>query len=378
MPRLLHIGIHNSKNKNAGDTVLFPVVRALFDDQVGDCSWDYRQLWDLFTVADAEKANQQYDGIVIGGGGLLLRDQAGSDISNSGWQWNSEVAAVEALNIPIFFFAVGYNRFRGQDDFDPVFSDHITATLRASAFFSLRNHGSIAAVKSYVPGELADHIRLQQCPTTVIWQLYPQARQAAEAHTREFTEGGRSPILAVNAAFDREDLRFGDKKASFLEGLAGSIRRAQENGWEIHLVAHKTKDLEVAPFLEAADVAFQTYDLTESPYEDVIEYYTQPDLVVGMRGHAQMIPFGLRKPIFSIISHNKMRYFLDDIDHTEWGCEIDDPDFSSALNGFIDAIARSPKEVINSVGQAQSLCWDRSVVNMRDISQVLSTLSEGP
>ena len=75
----------------------------------------------------AQQISEVADGIVIGGGGLLLRDQAGSDISKSGWQWNSSVDAVNGINIPLIIFAIGYNRFRGQADFDPVFTSHIRA-----------------------------------------------------------------------------------------------------------------------------------------------------------------------------------------------------------------------------------------------------------
>lgn len=373
MPRLLHIGIHNSKNKNAGDTVLFPVVRALFENQTEDCTWEYRQLWDPFKVSDAIAVNDRFDAVVIGGGGLLLRDQDGSDTSNSGWQWNSEVAAVEALRVPIIFFAVGYNRFRGQDEFDPVFAEHITATLRASRFFSLRNHGSIEALKNYLPKDLADRICLQQCPTTVIWQLYPQAKKAAEAQVSETHSAGATPILAVNTAFDREALRFGIEKAAFLDTLARSMKRAEDKNWEIHLVGHKTRDLDIAAFLEGQDVNFRTIDLTDAPYEAVIDYYTQPSLVVGMRGHAQMIPLGLRKPIFSIISHNKLRYFLDDIGHPDWGCDINDPSFAEKLDAFIDQLSKDSNQIVHAISEAQNLCWINSVANMQVISRVLAS-----
>lgn len=367
MPKLLHVGIHNSKNKNAGDTVLFPVVRALFDSQLGDCFWDHRQLWDSFAIDDALAANEKYDGIVIGGGGLLLRDQVGSDTANSGWQWNSEIAAVEALRIPIFFFAVGYNRFRGQEDFDPIFSEHISATLRASKFFGLRNHGSIAAVKKYVSEDLGQRICLQQCPTTVLWQLYPAVRMKLENRVPN-----SRPILALNTAFDRETLRYGDAKKASLNILARSMKRAEDKGWHIHVVAHKTNDLEVVHHLVKEGVSFEAFDLTDAEYKDVINYYIQPDLVVGMRGHAQMIPFGLRRPIFSIISHDKMRYFLEDIGHPDWGCNINDPRFGETLDAFIDQAFIQAEPLARAVTAAQALCWENTMKNMGTISRSLS------
>ena len=53
-----------------------------------------------------------------------------------------------------------------------------------------------------------------------------------------------------------------------------------------------------------------------------------------MRGHSQMIPFGLRKNILSIVSHDKLKWFLEDIDHPEWGVDVRENDFK---NKFICA-----------------------------------------
>ena len=36
-------------------------------------------------------------------------------------------------------------------------------------------------------------------------------------------------------------------------------------------------------------------DLSKSSYEEIVYYYSKIDLAIGMRGHSQMIPFGLGK-----------------------------------------------------------------------------------
>lgn len=46
--------------------------------------------------------------------------------------------------------AVGYNRFRSQDDFEPYFKDNINKIAEKSIFIGLRNNGSIKALKNYV------------------------------------------------------------------------------------------------------------------------------------------------------------------------------------------------------------------------------------
>ena len=51
-------------------------------------------------------------------------------------------------------------------------------------------------------------------------------------------------------------------------------------------------------------------------------FYAGVDLAVGVRGHAQMIPFGLGVPIISLIAHDKLAWFLEDIGHADWGVDI--------------------------------------------------------
>ena len=63
----------------------------------------------------------------------------------------------------------------------------------------------------------------------------------------------------------------------------------------------------------------------------IVHEYSKPRLVIGMRGHAQLIPFGCNTPILSIISHDKMQYFLDDIHHPEWGVDVKDEKFGTKL-----------------------------------------------
>lgn len=361
---LLHIGVHNSANRNSGDTLLFPVVRRAFDTVLGPFNWHLRQAWESFTTESAQKLNETVDGVVIGGGGLLLRDQAGSDVSNSGWQWNSSVDAVNAIDIPLAIFAIGYNRFRGQPDFDPVFTDHIRAVARKASFFGLRNNGSIQALKQYLPTELSKKLRRQYCPTTVLWQLYPEYRELAERHD---CKGAR--VLAFNAAFDRANHRFGERPAEVLAGVARAVKAAENRGWQIVVAAHKTMDRDIEPYLDAAGVSYDTADLTDAGPDEVMAFYAQIDCAFGMRGHAQMIPFGLRRPIMSIISHDKMRFLLEDIDRMGWGVEVEAPDIAHRLEAFLGTLEMDREAVQASIAVAQNLVWEETVLNFQTIKE---------
>ena len=64
-------------------------------------------------------------------------------------------------------------------------------------------------------------------------------------------------------------------------------------------------------------------------------------LVIGMRGHATMVPFCLGTPVLSIVSHPKMRYFLEDIGRLYWAFDAATPDLGERLlESTLDIVAR--------------------------------------
>ena len=84
-------------------------------------------------------------------------------------------------------------------DFLTVFDEHISTLIEKSVFFSLRNNGSIHKIKGHVPLQLHPKIKKQTCPTTIISRL-----------SKNFLSGtsdSEKPIVAINAAFDRVNLR---------------------------------------------------------------------------------------------------------------------------------------------------------------------------
>jgi polysaccharide pyruvyl transferase WcaK-like protein len=357
--KLLHIGIHNSLNRNAGDTLLFTVVRKVFDTVLGPFDWELKQIWEEFTFEAGNHKSNYADGIVLGGGGLLLCDQDGSDTSNSGWQWDSSVEAVDAIDVPFVIFSIGYNQFRGQNDFEPIFKKHVCSLTEKVGFFGLRNSGSIRALSKHLSPELATTLRRQFCPTNVLWQLYPKYQVMAKNHDKK-----KEKVLVLNAAFDRDNLRFGDSQNDLLARLAGAIRNAQLRGWQIVVVAHKTKDRDIETYLNAKDVTYDTVDLTDARSEEIMEFYAKVDFVIGMRGHSQMIPFGLRRPIFSIISHDKMSYFLEDISKPEWGVEIDRTDLEQQIETALMKIESDRETIHAEIKNIQSFIWQETCDNL--------------
>ena len=99
--------------RNAGDALLPVVLRDLFNQTIGVKTWHGRSVNKKVNTFDTWRYNHD-DFVVIGGGGLFLKDTNPNNLS--GWQWSCSMEQLEAIKKPLIAFAIGYNRFRGQDD----------------------------------------------------------------------------------------------------------------------------------------------------------------------------------------------------------------------------------------------------------------------
>ena len=371
--RIGHIGIHEKANLNSGDTLLFQVVRDIFEKNLNlKIDWRLYQVWDEFDKNKIEIINKENDALVLGGGGLLLKDQKGSDIKNSGWQWNCSAENTYEIKIPLLIFAIGYNRFYGQEDFDSNFVDSINAIASKSPFFSLRNNGSISAVKNYLSSKNKEKAKLyrQFCPTTMLSLIYPELDKLSINNAKR-----NSKVLSFNAAFDRTEMRFSDPNKTF-DDICKSIKHAQERGWKIIACSHKEMDRKIEFFLKKNNVTFEIKDLTYSSPKEIMEHYAQVDLSVGMRGHSQMIPFGFNKPIISLISHDKLQFFLDDLDLGKFGVDLNANNSFDLFTDILNKIESNKFDVIEELKTKQSYIWAETKKNFSYMEKYMNILNK--
>lgn len=282
---------------NTGDTMLSQCVRKIFMRKFGEKRWKFIPVTDHVddtTVSNINTSNL----LIIGGGGLFIGDTNKNNIS--GWQWSVSKQQLAEIDVPIIVFSVGYNYFRGQYVSD-LFVDNLTELVRRAKFIGLRNNGSVDAVRNLLPDELKNKIVYQPCITTLISKIY------GEKH-RPY---GRT--IAFNVAFDRIDIRFGTKRELVLSQIATAAKRLEQQNYSIIYVAHMKEDLGFLPYLKAYGVNFKIRDISFYLPSQTIKFYKDIDVVIGMRGHAQMIPFGMNCGIVTLGSHDKMRWFLEDI-----------------------------------------------------------------
>ena len=272
--RATHIAFYTPGN--AGDILLATALRGLFDELLGASDWQSLHAHAVVGERELETINSSALA-VIGGGGLFLKDTNPNELS--GWQWSCSLDALERIGRPLIVFAVGYNRFRGQDDFGPAFYKFIPRLVDKALFFGLRNHGSIRAIKNYLPQHLHDKVRFQPCMTTVLRFIYPQLfRIPVRA----------KPFVAVNAAFDRASLRFGTRQEEILNEFAWAIKQLSSH-IRIRYFAHVPSDEQILPVFDRWRIPYTVTRLYGMGRKAIIDAYRLPSLVIGMRGHAQII-----------------------------------------------------------------------------------------
>ncbi|MCA1220912.1 glycosyltransferase [Streptomyces sp. 8L] len=357
--QLAHVAFYMPQQGNAGDKLLPESVRLTFGQDTGPRRWHSVHAHRLFDEAALGRVNQRR-GLVIGGGGLFIPDTAPN--GNSGWQWNVGDEVLERIDVPIVVYAVGFNAFDGQAYGFDRFRTSLTKLVERSAFFGLRNHGSIEKVRALLPAGLRDRVRYQPCPTTV---------------TRQLVEGWTDPArrddtVLINAAYDRAGLRFGHDYAYFLGQLAGAVRSIGEHA-EVKCVAHALDDERVAFDLRREHgISLPVVPLYDADNDAIRAEFARTKLVIGMRGHATMIPFGCGTPVISLISHPKMAYFLSDIDRPGWGVSVHDRHLGARLTERAVSLLDDHGAAVADVHGRQRELWKITESNGADIASLLS------
>ncbi|GJM28901.1 MAG: hypothetical protein DHS20C17_15360 [Cyclobacteriaceae bacterium] len=294
--------------ENAGDTVLSKTVRDNFN-LITPTRWVLKNVTHPVTEETVKQINQQVY-MVIGGGGLLLPDSNPNSIS--GWQWAISEQLLEKIEVPLLVYAIGYNFFIGQQP-GALFVHNLKKIMEKASFFSLRNTGSIRAVESLVGEPLSSRIRFQPCPTTVI-------RKVDKSAPKKIT----TKNVGVNIAYDRYHLRYGSEIYNILGQVALALKEISRLGYTIYNICHLENDSKFELTLDAHNVPYESVNLQYSLPRETYETYSNMELTLGTRGHAQMIPFGLNSKIISLGSHHKLRYFLEDIEALDWFINLRD------------------------------------------------------
>jgi len=310
--------------KNAGDTVLSSMVREVFDNELGNkISWKKINVRSKVTHSIIQEINKT-DALIIGGGGMFVPDTNSNTVS--GWQWEISEDQIDQIKVPIIIFAVGYNYFYKQKP-NKLFKSSLQKLCSKATFVGMRNKGSVAAVKGIISSELHEKIFLQPCPTTIISKI-----------TNKKSTFSKDIKVVFNTAIDRPKNRFDHNAPLVIEQLVCAARHCHDQGMRIHVACHTVTDKIFSYALEVSAIPHVRDDVYMWLSDEIVEYYCDKNIVIGMRGHAQMIPFGVGCNIISLVSHNKIKYFMQDTGLEEY--LVDLYDVSAISSRIINLVER--------------------------------------
>lgn len=353
---LLHIASFTTKN--AGDTLLPLVLRDLISTRIPGINWRAEHVHNRVSSKSISYFNN-FNGIFIGGGGLFISDTNSNDVS--GWQWPISEKSIYSLSPPVIVFAVGFNKFRGQADFSSNFKKTVNALVSKSTFFGLRNKGSISAISDYLLAENISKVSYQPCMTTIIKNIYPQ----------KFKDQiiPNEPIVVLNCAFDRSDNRFGARKGFILKSIAIALKNISKFA-KVFYYSHTRQDQQILSYLDKCNFKYRHVQLYDMPPQVVLNAYKNVNLVIGMRGHSQMIPFGCNIPIISLVSHDKLRWFLEDVDMLGYGIDVNSADIDLQITAKTSSILSNQEYERNLLSKKINDCTKITFDNIKSFSQV--------
>lgn len=289
--------------------------------------------------------NKDADMLFIAGGGLIFNRP--QDKSYSGWQWNIRQDDLRRINIPIVVNAIGYNKFPHDNaGFKSGMWEHIQETIDKSMLFSVRNNGTLQTLKD-------NGINISKVCITPDCGMFIKPEKFL--HPIFKTDG---PKIGLNWATDRANQRFNNDGVNKLKLVLDFCKYLTiKYNATIYLLEHlmpnelnektkiETRKLFKEILQEKGRIIYDELNQELYPMFDYnapffADIYKQMDLVLGKRGHSSIVSFGMNTPFISLGQHNKVKWFLEDLNMSDCIVELKDTDEDdmNKLNLIFDRI----------------------------------------
>lgn len=321
-----HVGGYN---RNYGDFVLLESIRENLEKQSDiplnfvnvDCQSTH------FFPELIDELNETADMLLIGGGGFIMNRH--EDNSLSGWQWSIKNEDIAKINVPIVVYGIGYNKFNYDNrGFKKQMNQSLIITQKSAKLFSVRNNGTKEEL--ITRGLNENDIEVIPDPGMFISPRFINVK---------FLNSGRM-LIGLNFVSDRPQYTYPDDynntKNIIMENLINSCKYFVEkyNALIINIDHIPVLDEEVnikfknelGPnnYLVLSEEIPEIYppSLINSHFFAYI--YTKMNVVIGMRGHSNIISFGMGTPFISMGSHNKNRFFTKEIGEEKYLIDLRD------------------------------------------------------
>jgi polysaccharide pyruvyl transferase WcaK-like protein len=330
--KIIHIGVYD---RNIGDNIAIAnLQRSLhyYVPNVEILGFDLQHLWEKRNSIEYYRAlyndwiSKGIDAIVVGGGGLI--EYGGYETFHSGWKLPFWEESLKFTKIPILFYGVGVNIFRGGIDYSPKAKKALQHTINHSKAFGIRNDGSYNKLKDWIgldtskvdivpdPGLLhLDRFGIERKSTVSALGFQPAINQGQGINRERFLTDGNLDII----------------KNHFKDTLT---------------YPNTIKDFQFGNPVISSSSFVEKYKMFEN-LDLFLKKYTHIDHIVAMRGHGQMITIGLNIPGIYLSTQDKVRDFSYQNGFENYNVDITEDNWYEKLKEKCSLLAQKNSNYLN-------------------------------
>lgn len=273
----------------------------------------------LFNINNVNKLND-FDYIVVGGGGLILPD-SGPNMTSC-WQWIISKECIEKIIKPIYVLSIGYNLFFNQTMDMPsrensntkdrihIFKENIIKLINKAKIFTLRHNDDVEKVLSIVGDEYREKVGYEKCAT--VWYVNKYWKPLMNKVKDE------DKFIAIEIKDDRQWRRYHKiGKGKYYAELKKVIEYLIKNNKKILYLSHDgSRDFFNYLLNQGVNIPY----LANNCYNEakIRDNYEKIHTIMCSAGHSQMIGNGCGVKIISLVTHPKIRNYCDDIGNEDF------------------------------------------------------------
>jgi len=297
--------------RNSGDFMLGPSTKESFEVKIGEpvnwTNFNVRKKVRIWHIAYFNR----FDYIIIGGGGLFLPDTNPNKISC--WQWAISKALLGKIRSKIFVIGIDgiisladINMPERDSNYSDssrisIFQENIRELILKSEYFSMRHAKDIDNLINVVGKDLAGRVTFENCP------VFDYVRNR---YSNKY-QGGNGTI-AIEIKSDRPNRRYlKTTKQSFYRKLENLVKHLTQKGKKVVILSHDG-NLDFYNYLLKNSIEIDLVSNSIENENEIIQNYLKFSMIFCTAGHSQIISHSLGISTFSIISHDKLFYFIED------------------------------------------------------------------
>lgn len=324
--RILHLGVFD---RNIGDSIALDNLQRSFKKYVGDVefvNYNIEYFWNIKNNIQQTKnffldVNSKVNAIVVGGGGLL--EYAGYKNNETYYKLPFNKEILDIIKVPIYFYGVGVNIFRGGIDYSSEAKKSLQETINGSTAFTVRNDGSLDKLKNWIK---IDTSKVEVVPDPGL------------LHLERFNIKNKDTVTigAIQPAFNHSS---GINKHRFIK--EENIIFLKEFFKSYTYYPHTVRDFyRLGNAGIVTEQEFISYYKLTANLDEYLSKYKEIDYVVAMRGHGQMITIGMNIPGIYFSTQDKVRDFSIENGFENYNVDILDKNWEEDLKEKVELLTK--------------------------------------